>query len=102
MAESVARQSSEATGAPKARRLRRKRVGVVVRDAHDKTIRVEFNRMVKHPKYGKYRNRRTTVHAHDEQNQCKAGDMVEIMMCRPISKTKSWRLLRIVRSAAEG
>jgi len=54
---------------------------------------------VKHPKYGKYIRRRTKLYAHDEENLAKIGDQVEIMECRPISKTKHWRLVRVVRVA---
>jgi len=54
---------------------------------------------VKHPKYGKYIRRRTKLYAHDETNIAKVGDQVEIMECRPMSKTKHWRLVRVVRAA---
>ena len=78
------------------RRRRRTRVGVVTSDRGDKTIRVQVDRLVKHTKYGKYIRRRTLFHAHDEKNECQKGDRVEIVECRPISKTKSWRLSRIL------
>ncbi len=70
--------------------------GVVVSDKRDKTIKVIVESIVKHPKYGKYIRRRTTLHVHDENNEAREGDIVEVMECRPISKTKHWRLVRIV------
>lgn len=81
------------------RRTRSTRVGVVSSAARNKTIGVTIQYMVKHPKYGKYLRRRTVLHAHDEQNTCVVGDKVEIMECRPLSKTKSWRLVRILHAA---
>lgn len=84
----------------KTRRQRDTRYGVVVSDKGDKTIRVQHDYQVKHPKYGKYYRRSTTLHAHDEKNEAKVGDMVEVMACRRMSKTKCWRLLRVVRAAA--
>ncbi len=70
--------------------------GRVVSDKMDKTITVVVERLVKHPLYGKYIRRSTKLHAHDENNECREGDVVVIQECRPISKTKSWRLVRIV------
>lgn len=86
--------------APKARHHAKiqTRVGVVTGDVCDKTIKVQTNRLSPHAKYGKYLRRRTVIRAHDEKNEAKTGDTVEIAACRPISKTKSWRLVRIVRS----
>ena len=78
------------------RRQRRRRIGTVTSDRGDKTIRVQVDYTVKHLKYGKYIRRRTVLHAHDERNEAHKGDRVEIMECRPISKTKSWRLSRIL------
>ena len=75
---------------------RRVEIGVVTRDKMNKTRRVEIPRLVKHPQYGKYIKRRTICHVHDEQNESHSGDTVEIMETRPLSKTKCWRLLRIV------
>lgn len=82
------------------RKWRRVRVGVVESDVRDKTIKVRIDRLNRHPKYGKYLKRRITLHAHDEKDEAKVGDVVEIMECRPISRTKSWRLIRIVRKAS--
>ena len=78
------------------RRLERTQIGVVTGDKRDKTRTVSIDRQVKHPKYGKYLSRSSTVHVHDSQNASSLGDRVEIVNCRPISKTKSWRLVRIV------
>lgn len=76
-----------------------RRVGVVESDARNKTRKVAINFSVKHPKYGKYLKKRTVLHVHDEQNVSHKGDRVEIAECRPISKTKSWVLLRVVEAA---
>ena len=73
--------------------------GTVVSDKMDKTITVREERMVKHPRYGKYVRRSTVYKAHDETNQAEAGDRVEILFSRPISKSKNWRLLRVVSKA---
>jgi small subunit ribosomal protein S17 len=75
--------------------------GVVASDKGDKTIKVVVNYQTKHPKYGKYLKRRTTLHAHDEKNDAKEGDRVEIAECRPMSKTKHHRLVRIIERAPE-
>src|SRR6202162_1134103 len=75
---------------------RRIEIGIVTSDKMDKTRRVEIPRLVKHPRYGKYIRRRTICHVHDEQNASRTGDSVEIMESRPLSKTKHWRLVRVV------
>jgi small subunit ribosomal protein S17 len=75
--------------------------GVVASDKGDKTIKVVVEYQTRHPKYGKYLKRRTVLHAHDETNDAKEGDTVEIAECRPLSKTKHHRLLRIVQRAPE-
>ena len=80
------------------RGARRVVTGTVVSDKMDKTVTVRQERLVKHPLYGKYIRRATTYKAHDEQNQARLGDTVEIAFCRPISKTKTWRLVRVLRS----
>jgi len=80
---------------------RRVEVGVVTSAKMNKTRRVEIPRLVKHPRYGKYIRRRTICHVHDESNESRMGDTVEIMEARPISKTKHWRLIRVVRKAEE-
>src|ERR1700745_4258596 len=78
---------------------RRVATGVVTSDKMNKTRRVEIPRLVKHARYGKYIKRRTICHVHDEQNESRKGDTVEIMETRPLSKTKHWRLIRIVTKA---
>src|SRR5437764_10488808 len=78
---------------------RRVEVGIVTSDKMTKTRRVEIPRLVKHPRYGKYIKRRTICYVHDEQNESRRGDTVEIMETRPLSKMKNWRLLRIVTKA---
>src|SRR5580765_2299362 len=88
---------AETAVASKDRGMRRVEVGVVTSDKMNKTRRVEIPRLVKHPRYGKYIKRRTICHVHDENNESRAGDMVEIMESRPLSKTKHWRLLRVVK-----
>ena len=65
----------------------------------DKTITVLIERRVKHPIYGKYITRSSKIHAHDEDNQCKAGDVVTVCETRPLSKSKSWTLLRVEETA---
>jgi len=73
--------------------------GRVLSNKMDKSITVAIERKVKHPLYGKYLKRTTKIHAHDETNQCNAGDIVTIRECRPLSKTKSWTLVEVVTKA---
>lgn len=73
--------------------------GSVVSSKMDKSITVLIERQVKHPLYKKFIRRSTKLHAHDEQNQCNEGDLVIIEECRPLSKTKSWRLVQVVSKA---
>ncbi len=75
-----------------------RKVGVVESDARDKSRTVVIQFSVKHPKYGKYLRKRTVIHVHDEANASRKGDRVEIAECRPISKTKSWVLVRVITS----
>jgi len=75
------------------------RIGVVTTDARDKTRKVVVEFQTRHPKYGKYIRKRTVLHVHDEGNESKVGDRVMVAQCRPISKTKSWRLVRVVEQA---
>ena len=79
--------------------VKRTQQGRVVSDKMDKSIVVAIERMVKHPIYGKFVKRTTKIHAHDENNECGLGDTVEIKECRPLSKTKSWTLVRVVEKA---
>jgi len=91
---------SEKTSAVCQRGKRVRRIGTVVSDKRDKTVKVVYEYTTKHRMYGKYIRRSTTLHVHDEANEAKTGDVVEVMACRRLSKTKCWRLMRIVRSAA--
>ena len=80
---------------------RKTRQGVVVSAARDKTITVLIERKVQHPVYGKIVRRSSRVHAHDENNECRIGDLVTVVECRPLSKTKSWMLKSIDERARE-
>lgn len=73
------------------------RIGTVVSTKCAKTLSVRFDFIVKHPKYGKYLRRSTTLHAHDPEGKGSVGDVVELASCRPVSKLKCWRLLRVLR-----
>ena len=79
--------------------VRRTQVGLVISDKADKTVTVLLERQVKHALYGKYIKRCTKVNAHDETNDCGAGDKVRIAECRPLSKSKSWRVVEILERA---
>jgi len=74
---------------------------VVIGDSGDKSVQVAIDYKVKHPKYGKYVKRRTKLGVHDEHNKAAVGDVVEVAQCRPYSKNKSWRLVRIVEKVAQ-
>lgn len=80
-------------------KIERKVQGRVISDKMDKGITVLVERRVKHPVYGKFVRKSTKLHAHDENNECKEGDVVTITSCRPISKTKQWRLVEVVEKA---
>ncbi len=73
--------------------------GRVTSNKMDKSITVLIERRVPHPLYRKYVRRSTKVHAHDESNECQSGDIVTIKQCRPLSKTKTWRLVRVEEKA---
>jgi small subunit ribosomal protein S17 len=75
--------------------------GKVVSDKMDKSITVLVERRVKHPVYGKYLSRSSKMHAHDEHNECKAGDVVTIKETKPFSKTKSWALVKVEQQASQ-
>jgi len=90
MSSETVKESTPAAGAV---------VGRVVSNKMDKSVAVVIERVVRHPVYGKFVRRTTKVLAHDEANQCKEGDTVAIVECRPISKRKSWRVLEIVEAA---
>ncbi|CAK0773436.1 30S ribosomal subunit protein S17 [Gammaproteobacteria bacterium] len=80
-------------------KVKRTVVGRVVSNKMNKTITVLVERQVKHPLYQKYMRRSTKYHAHDAENTCQEGDLVAIEQCRPIAKTKSWRLTQVLERA---
>ena len=75
--------------------------GRVVSNKMQKTVTVLLERQVQHPLYGKIVRRSTKVHAHDEKRECKEGDLVRIAECRPMSKTKNWRVVAVVTRATQ-
>jgi small subunit ribosomal protein S17 len=77
----------------------RQLTGTVVSNKMDKTIAVAVERLIKHPTYGKYVRRTTKLLAHDEKNECREGDTVAISECRPLSRHKSWTLVRVIERA---
>jgi small subunit ribosomal protein S17 len=81
------------------RNLRKTRVGIVTSDKMDKTVVVTIQDRVKHPLYNKIVDRSVKYKAHDENNECGIGDRVEIMECRPLSKDKNWRVVKIIEKA---
>ena len=83
------------------RNNRKVRQGVVVSDANDKTIVVQISERKPHPIYGKMMTSSKKLHAHDETNQCRMGDLVTIRETRPLAKTKAWTLVEIVERAVE-
>ena len=78
--------------------MKRRLTGVVTSDRRDTSLRVEISRLYRHQRYGKVVRARTVCHVHDEKNEAREGDTVEIVESRPISKTKRWQLVRIVKS----
>jgi small subunit ribosomal protein S17 len=79
--------------------IKRTQTGRVVSNIRDKSVTILLERQIKHPLYGKYIKRSTKVQAHDEDNSCGEGDKVMIAECRPISKSKSWRVVEILERA---
>jgi small subunit ribosomal protein S17 len=96
MADSSTTPETPSAGKTTGRRILQ---GTVTRDKMSKTRRVEVERLVRHPKYGKFVKRRTICYAHDENNESHLGDKVEIIESRPLSKLKRWQLVRIVTKA---
>ena len=92
-------QTTEAGAAPVRKSLVQTFVGRVVSDKMNKTVTVLVERRVKHPLYGKIVMQSRKFHAHDENNECKAGDLVEIAATRKLSKTKAWRVANILEKA---
>ena len=80
-----------------AKKTQKSRRGVVISSSGDKSLRVRIDYTVKHPMYGKYIKRSTKLGVHDEKNIAGIGDTVEIAECRPLSKNKNWRLLKIIK-----
>ena len=80
---------------------KRQIIGLVTGDKMQKTRRVEIERLVRHPKYGKFLRRRTVCHVHDENNESQQGDTVEIIESQPRSKTKRWDLVRVVAKSQQ-
>jgi small subunit ribosomal protein S17 len=92
-------ESSGTTAAKRAESAKRTLVGRVVSDKMDKTVTVLVERKVKHPVYGKYMVRSSKLHAHDENNEIKTGDLVEIAETRPLSRTKTWAVVRRIEAS---
>lgn len=96
--------SSSEAGQGREEQVRNKRRlvrGQVTSDKMQKTVVVEVRRKTKHPLYEKYISRRSKLHAHDENNEARIGDVVEVMQTRPLSSLKRWRLVRVVQKAAQ-
>ena len=87
------------TADARSRGVRKERRGVVVSDAMDKTVVVRVDVLKPHPKYKKTMRRSIRLHAHDQENTCKVGDVVRLVETRPLSKTKRWRVAEIVEVA---
>jgi small subunit ribosomal protein S17 len=82
------------------KKVQRTKTGRVISNKMNKSITVLVERTVKHPLYGKYIRRSTKLHAHDETNKCSEGDLVSIAECKPISKTKSWQLVEVLKQVS--
>ena len=93
---------AETTEQTAVRKPRKTRIGVVT-SAHKtpKTITVKVQYLMRHPKYGKYMRRSMKLHAHDDKAEARQGDRVQVMECRPISKTKTWRLIQVLEAAPQ-
>jgi small subunit ribosomal protein S17 len=97
----TASQTGTPNQASARRKLRNRVIGVVTSDKVSKSRKVVFEYLARHAKYNKYVKRQTVLHVHDEKNESRNGDQVEVMSCRPISKTKTWRLVRIVTKGTQ-
>ncbi len=91
--------AEETTQAEEVRNRRKTRTGVVSSDKMEKTVVVTISNLVRHPMYGRILKRSKKLQAHDETNDARTGDTVEIMECRPLSKDKCWRVIRVVERA---
>ena len=96
--ETDAAENTAAENKPAAKRTLQ---GVVTSNAGDKSATIMIERRIKHPVYGKFIKRSTKIRLHDEANECNKGDTILIEECRPMSRTKSWKLVKIVEKAAE-
>ena len=94
--------AASAGGAEPSPRRKPRKTGVVTSDKMQKTITVVVERLEKHPVYKKYVRKRTVLKAHDEKNEAKIGAVVELEFARPLSKTKRWNLVRILRQGVGG
>jgi len=94
-----AQNPSAASSEPAPRAQRKSARGKVISNKMQKTIVVQVDRKVRHPLYEKFVSKRTKLYAHDEKGEAKMGDVVEIVQTRPLSKTKCWRLVRVVQKA---
>lgn len=95
------KRASKTPPAPIAKDLKGTKTGVVESDKRPQTRRVVVAYASKHPKYGKYIRQRTVLHVHDDKSESRVGDVVEVAPCRPFSKTKTWRLVKIVERRSE-
>jgi len=93
--------SQEETTMTETETKQRTLTGVVTSNASDKSATIMIERRIKHPIYGKYIKRSTKLRVHDEANECNKGDVIVVEQCRPMSKTKSWRLVQVVEKAVE-
>jgi small subunit ribosomal protein S17 len=97
------KKTTTAAAAPQApatpEKVKPTKIGVVESDKRSKTRKVVVRFLAKHPKYGKFMRRRTVLHVHDENNESRLGDTVEVEATRPISKTKFWKLVRVVEKS---
>ncbi len=96
----MAAEQTQQAQQPAAEARKDTRVGQVDSISGKKTVRVVLGTLVKHALYGKYMRRRTKLLVHDERQEAQVGDTVQIQQCRPLSKSKAWRLVRVVRKAA--
>ncbi|HEX7271531.1 MAG TPA: 30S ribosomal protein S17 [Casimicrobiaceae bacterium] len=97
----MSEQTAQPQTTPTRAKLIQTQIGRVVSDKMDKTVTVVVEHRVKHPLYGKVLTRSKKYHAHDEKNEYKAGDLVEIEACRKLAKTKAWRVKRLIEKAKE-
>ena len=97
----MSEQTTQAPAAPARAKLIQTQIGRVVSDKMNKTVTVLVEHKVKHPLYGKMLTRSKKYHAHDEKNEFKQGDLVEIEACRKLAKTKAWRVKRLIEKAKE-